>query len=627
MREKRSLFGAEVYADALPERERSFVEQQQEEQLLPSEAPHKQERMRRRLGVGICVLIFFFMGVRLAELQIIEGNTLRLVADQNRLQSIVDVAHRGRLYDRNGVVLAQNDPDYRFLAYTALLPKEDTAIKDALAPLIISCSLSLDDVMSRVSEARTKKDTEFILAEHLTNTCALMYLSAADLPTGVHIEVNEERAYITNKIPTLSHVLGYTSGLSVEEYIDKKSLGYRPFDTIGKQGVEQLFEDRLRGKNGETLVEVDAQGGVLRTLLQENPLQGEDLPLSLDSSLQAKIEQVLAEKLKSAPVQRASVVVMNPHTGEVLAMVSYPAFDANLFVEGIDQTTYSALLNDPSAPLFNRSISGSYPAGSTIKILYAAGALTDGIITPATSFLSTGGLWLGNRFFPDWRGGGHGLTDVYHAIADSVNTFFYTIGGGAGDFTGMGIERLMDWARTFGFAAKTGIGLSGESAGFLPSKAWKEETKGEPWYIGDTYNVSIGQGDVLVSPLQIARMTSVIANGGSLVTPTLLKDQQGASQTILTPDVVNIVRQGMRDTVLAGTARAFQNLPVTSAGKTGTAQWSSNAPAHSWFTGFAPYDNPDVVISVIVEQGGDLALASAVAHDVFMWYFSQGVLL
>lgn len=623
MREKRSLFGHEIHEEALPERERSFVELEAGEQLLTSEAPRRAERFRRRLGVFACALVFFFIGVRLAELQVIEGDALRLVADQNRLQSIVDVAHRGRLYDRDGVVLAQNDPYYQFLAYTALLPSDDAALKETLAPLVVSCSLLFDDLVARVYEARDQKKTEFILAENISSSCALMYLSLAELPLGIRIEVNERRAYITNKIPSLSHVLGYTSGLSEEEYAQMRASGYRPFDTVGKQGVERLFEERLRGNNGETLVEVDAQGGILRTLLQQDPLQGEDLTLSLDASLHAQIEQILAQKLEGAPVQRASVVIMNPHTGEVFALVSYPSFDANFFVRGISQEMYSALVSDPNAPLFNRTIGSSYPAGSTIKILYAAGALTDGIITPQTTFMSVGGLWLGNRFFPDWRGGGHGLTDVYHAIADSVNTFFYAVGGGTGDFEGMGIERLMEWARTFGLGAKTGIGLSGESEGFLPSKVWKEETKGEPWYIGDTYNVSIGQGDVLVNPLQIARVTSAIANGGDLVTPVLLKNVQGERTNIVAPDVVEIVQQGMRDTVLSGTARSFQNLPVTSAGKTGTAQWSSVYADHSWFTGFAPYEDPEVVITVMVEQGGEFSLASPIARDILMWYFSQ----
>lgn len=623
MREKRSLFGPEWQEEALPQAERSFVNVEEEEQLLPAEAPRKREKIRRKVGVAICATIFFFMGVRLAELQVIEGDELRLVAEQNRLQRVVNVAHRGRLYDRHGTVLAKNDPDYRLLSYTTLLPEEDEALQDVFAPLMVSCGLSREELLEAVHEAKRKKEVEFVLADHLTAECALRYLAEGGLPQAIRIEVNEERSYITDRIPSLSHVLGYTAGLSSEEYSTKKEAGYRPFDRIGKQGVERLFEERLRGENGETLVEVDAQGGVLRTLLQEDPLQGEDLTLSLDASLHAYIEQVIASRLENAPVARASVMVMQPNTGEVLAMVSYPSFDANLFTEGVSQETYSALVDDPNAPLFNRSIAGSYPAGSTIKVLYAAGALTDGIISPQTTFLSTGGLWLGNRFFPDWRGGGHGLTDVSFAIADSVNTFFYAIGGGTGDFTGMGIERLMEWARTFGLGEYTGIGLSGESRGFLPSKAWKEEVKGEPWYIGDTYNVSIGQGDVLVSPLQIARMTAAVANGGELVTPVLLKDAQGEKERILSPEVVGIVQKGMRDTVLRGTAQAFQSLPVTSAGKTGTAQWSSTLQPHSWFTGFAPYENPEVVITVIVEQGGEFSLASPIARDVLAWYFSQ----
>lgn len=623
MREKRSLFGSEMYEEELPVRERSFVEFPEKEQLLPSDAPRTPERRRRKLGILGVGLIFLLMGVRLAELQIIEGDALRLVAEHNRLQSIVDVAHRGRLYDRSGVVLAQNDPDYRFLGYVSLLPEDDEKTKEALGPLIISCGLHVEDLLPRVLEARTRNEEEFVLADHLASSCALMYLAGADLPVGVHIEVSEERSYVTDKIPSLSHVLGYTAALSEDEYAARKEKGYRPFDTVGKQGVERLFEERLRGKNGATLVEVDAQGGVLRTLLQEDPLQGEDVTLSLDASLHAEIEKVLADKLKNAPVTRASVVVMRPDTGEVLALVSYPSFDANMFVQGISQTAYDALVNDPSAPLFNRSIAGSYPAGSTIKPLYASGALTDGLITPQTTFVSTGGLWLGDRFFPDWRPGGHGITNVYHAIADSVNTFFYAIGGGTGDFEGMGIERLMDWARTFGLGEETGIGLSGESRGFLPSKAWKEEAKGEPWYIGDTYNVSIGQGDVLVSPLQMARATVAVANGGTLVAPTLEKGRQGAQKTILSHEVTDIVRDAMRETVTGGIARMMQDIPVEVAGKTGTAQWSATYAPHSWFTGFAPFENPQIVIAVIVEQGGDLTLATPVAHDILQWYFSQ----
>lgn len=620
MREERSLFGPEINEDPLSAFERSFVDGKKEEQLLPTETPRESERFRRKLGVVCCALMLFFMSVRLAELQVIEGEALRNIADQNRLQSIVNVAHRGRLYDRNGVVLAQNNPDYRFLGYAQLLPQNDIDLQAALAPLIVTCGLDTGALLETTQTARKKGEQEFVLAEGLSSSCALTFLSSEETPSGVRLEVSEERSYITERIPSLSHILGYTGGLSEEEYESHKDEGYRAFDAIGKQGVEKLFETRLKGENGETLVEVDAQGGVLRTLLQEVPTQGEDLVLSLDAQLHAAIEQILARRLKDGPVERASVVVMNPNTGEVMAMVSYPSFNANLFVQGIDQATYDTLVNDPNAPLFNRSIAGSYPAGSTIKILYAAGALTDGIITPYTTFASTGGLWLGNRFFPDWRGGGHGITNVYHAIADSVNTFFYAVGGGAGDFEGMGIERLMDWARTFGLGDYTGIGLSGESRGFLPSKAWKEEVKGEPWYIGDTYNVAIGQGDVLVSPLQIARVTSAIANGGYLVTPTLLKGEQGAREQIISSDVVQIVQEGMRDTVLSGTAQAFQALPFTAAGKTGTAQWSSVYDPHSWFTGFAPYENPEMVVTVIVEQGGELSLASPIAREVMEWY-------
>ncbi|MCK4554296.1 penicillin-binding protein 2, partial [Candidatus Parcubacteria bacterium] len=282
-------------------------------------------------------------------------------------------------------------------------------------------------------------------------------------------------------------------------------------------------------------------------------------------------------------------------------------------------------------------ISGEYPSGSTIKPVIAAAALEEGIISEHTSFTSVGGIKVGQWFFPDWRAGGHGITDVRRAIAESINTFFYYIGGGHQDFKGLGIDRIYKYGELFGLNAQLGIDLAGEVSGFLPTKKWKEETKGERWYIGDTYHLSIGQGDILVTPLQVANYTSVFANGGALYRPHLVKQILSGGDKVfkeVEPVIIRdnfigdynieIVRQGMRRTVTAGSARSLQSVPVAVAGKTGTAQWSSKKNHHAWFTGFAPYDNPEVVITILVEEGGEGSdVAVPIAKEFLEWYFGN----
>jgi penicillin-binding protein 2 len=263
--------------------------------------------------------------------------------------------------------------------------------------------------------------------------------------------------------------------------------------------------------------------------------------------------------------------------------------------------------------------------------------LEENVINENTSFLSTGGLRIGQWFFPDWKAGGHGITNVRSALANSVNTFFYYIGGGYQDFSGLGLERMVKYEKLFGLDAQTGIDLPGEANGFLPSKDWKLKTKGEAWYIGDTYHVSIGQGDILVTPLQVADYTAVFANGGFLYRPHLIRQVLNSSdQPIAVPDIkpirsgmvsqknLEIVRQGMRQTITGGSAQSLQGVSVPVAGKTGTAQWSTTKNNHAWFTGFAPYDKPQIVITILIEQGGEgSSVAVPIAKDVLNWYFDR----
>lgn len=588
------------------------------------------ERRRFFIGVGAFVLFSAIFLGKTAFLQVINGEHYRALAEANRIRTHAIPSHRGVLKDRNGIALAENLPSFRLVGYTSALPKEKdylhwpfvTRRADIFTEAAEAFDLKVEDLLRAAEHAGDVE--EMLLAKDLPYAKVLAFMGAGKSIPGLSIELAEERGYPTDAIPSLSHVIGYTAGVSEKEYEVLKDEGYRSFDPVGKQGIESSHETALRGTYGEEVFEVNAQGAPLRILSHTDPVDGKDLTLTVDARLQAYSELVLADHLKNRSVKRAAVVAMNPQNGEVLALVSYPAFDANDFSKGISQEKYDRLVNDPNAPLFPRATAGTYPSGSTIKPFFATAALIEGIVTPQTVFVSTGGLMLGNRFFPDWRAGGHGVTNVYHAIADSVNTYFYMIGGGNEGFKGLGVEKLMDWARKFGLGTKTGIDLPGEADGFLPSKQWKKETKGEDWFLGDTYNASIGQGDILVTPLQMVRGTAVVANGGLLVTPHLVIGAGSSAVRVADERTEDIIRDAMRTTVTNGTAASLQSLPVQAAGKTGTAQWNVNKVPHSWFTGFAPFQNPTITIAVIIEEGGDTSLATPVARDILQWYFTAG---
>jgi penicillin-binding protein 2 len=360
------------------------------------------------------------------------------------------------------------------------------------------------------------------------------------------------------------------------------------------------------------------------------------LVLSVDYDLQKKSEEILTAEMDRLKLKKGAVIVMDPNNGEIISLVSLPAYNNNLFSGGIKTEEYEKLIKDANQPLFDRAIAGEYPSGSTVKMVVAAAALQEKVISEKTSVFSSGGLRVGIWFFPDWKAGGHGWTDVRKALADSVNTFFYYIGGGYESFTGLGIDRLVKYFRLFGLGDKTGIDLPNEAMGFVPSKEWKEKVRDEKWYIGDTYHLAIGQGDLLVTPLQIARWTAFFANSGKIVSPHLVKkilDENGNSAEEIIPEVkqgiidpynVEVVRQGMRRAVTAGSAKRMQDLPVETAAKTGTAQWSTVKDPHAWFTAFAPYKDPEIVVTVLVEEGKEGSqVALTVAHEIVKYYFSK----
>jgi len=350
---------------------------------------------------------------------------------------------------------------------------------------------------------------------------------------------------------------------------------------------------------------------------------------------QKKAFESLRDSLKKVSAKAGSAVALNPQNGEIISLVNLPSYDNNSFVAGLTEQDRAQLFQNNDRPLLFRAISGIYPSGSTIKPLIAVAALNEGIITSKTTILSVGGIRIGSSFFPDWKAGGHGSTDVKKAIAESVNTFFYTVGGGYENFKGLGIERLDSYMTLFGLGEKLGIDLPGEASGLVPNPSWKRTVKKEKWYIGDTYHLSIGQGDLLTTPLQMASVTATIANGGTIYQPHLVKgylDQRTNNIIEMRPkkeskkisiaaSAFDTVRQGMRQTVLSGSGRALSNEPFEPAAKTGTAEAPSGNP-HGWFIAFAPYSNPEIAVAVIVENGGEgYVSALPVARDILEEYF------
>ncbi len=588
---------------------------------------------RRFLGFLLFVLLAVgTLYARIAQLQVIEGKYLLVAAEENRIRLQPIKAARGILYDRYDEQLVRNIANLTLELIPSDLPSQDQIPDEAttLASILDEDAQALTD---ELLGARKVSFQPVMLRSHLPYATTLkLRLAEPNLP-GLRVVENASREYLAGS--SFSHILGYTGKISESEYEALRKNNYLITDEVGKSGIENAYEPELKGKNGTRAIEVDARGKEQRVVASEDPITGENLYLSIDAEMQRRAQQLLDDQVKKTGAQGGAAVALDPRNGEIIALASAPAYDNNNFVRGLRSEEFQKLLNDPMRPLFNRALAGQYPPGSTIKPLIASAALQERVINPKTTIKSTGGIRIGQWFFPDWKASGHGLTDVKKAIAESVNTFFYMVGGGTDSFTGLGIDRLTQYLGMFNLGKPTGIDLPGERRGFLPSPEWKKEVKKERWYIGDTYHLSIGQGDVLVTPLQMAVATSVIANGGTLYRPHLVSSigvsPEKARRVLNTPVANNIinasylasVREGMHQAVLAGSARSLSTLPVETAGKTGTAQFGPNKKTHAWFTTFAPYTDPHIVIAVIIEGGGEGHVAALpVAKELYQWYFS-----
>lgn len=577
--------------------------------------------------VIVCVLVVFLF--RSVQLQLFEGRGFAILAETQGVEQRIIPARRGIIFDANGAPLVYNVPRFVLELNQKELPRNKDEYAAALSSISVFSNISEQELRRMISAHRSYEP--LALVDSIPYPDALRVLVETENIPGLSVTQKYGRKYDTNGARSLSFVLGYLGRVSEEEY-RRGNGAYRFSDMIGKDGVEFRYEALLRGRDGRREIEVDALGVEKRVTSEEAARDGKSLTLTIDRDIQKKAEEALSAWLKRFGATRGVVIISDPRTGALLALVSMPAFDNNEFAAGMSKDAYGALLADPAMPLFNRAVQGEYPSGSTIKPLVAAAALQEGIVTSQTSFMSSGGIRISRWFFPDWKAGGHGRTNLSKALAESVNTYFYLVGGGSDATVGLGIEKLADYFYRFGLGAKTGIDLPGEAEGFIPSPEWKEKKTGEPWYIGDTYHVSIGQGDILVTPMQVNAYAAYFANRGISYVPHLANNSGSnpaqkpvvLKENIIKRTFVDAVREGMRESVVNGSARRLSLLPVPTAGKTGTAQWSSTKKPHAWFTGWAPYENPELVLTVLIEEGEEGSKSAiGVAYDILNWYFRK----
>ena len=444
-----------------------------------------------KIFFGIMLAILIVITGRLFWIQILNGDSYRVLAEGNRIRLRPIQSERGIIYDASGRELVINVPSFVLSITEKDLPREENAKNAVLNKLSQISGTPIESINETLKKYSNYSFESIPVKEGIDHETAVkLYVQNAELP-GVNIESGMKRQYIhglesTSTALTLSHLLGYIGKLNEVELQEFKDVNYLPSDNIGKTGLEKFYENSLRGQYGKKKIEVDAFGKEQNILSEEPPLPGDNLYLTLDMKAQEKLETIVKNNLTNKNFKKGVAIAMNPETGGIVAMVSWPTFDNNDFSGGISKEQYQQYLKNADQPLFNRAISGNYPSGSTIKPTIVAAALQEGIITKNTTVNSVGGIQVGNWFFKDWKSGGHGITNATKAIAWSVNTFFYYIGGGYKTFNGLGWELLLKYFRLFNLGELTGIDLPGENSGFLPTREWKEKTKNEEF---DFYSI------------------------------------------------------------------------------------------------------------------------------------------
>ena len=550
----------------------------------------------------ISVLVIAVLIGRAAYLQIYQGEYYAGLADGNRIRIVPSMAPRGTFYDRNGELLVTNRPGFSVSLLPLTAPISDDVI-DRLSDLL---KVPTDEIKTKIA-GHSGFNPIRIKTDVTPDIVSIIEEQKSQYP-GVVIEVTPIRDYILKQEG--AHTFGYVSEINDTELEKMKDEGYKSGDIIGKFGLEKVYDKELRGENGGQQVEVDVSGKPVQILGRKEPVPGDDLELTIDINLQQAAEKAVDEQLTQIGAHAAAAVVMNPQTGEILAMVSRPAFDPNLFAHGISSKDWNQLNNNPYHPMDNKTITGEYPPGSTFKIVTGTAALTEGVVTPDEQIFDSGHHWIIPKGNAD--GEALGWLNFRTALAHSDNVYFYEMGNR------LGIDRLEKYARMFGLGAKTGIDLPYEATGLVANRRYKEKNfdDGE-WYLSETFDAAIGQGFNLVTPLQAAMVMGEIAADGKRYKPhvvnriiapdgSVVKDFQPEllSQLDVPEEDIKLVQDGLHDVTKCGTAASsFRGFTVDIAGKTGTAE-NSQGRDHGWFVAYGPFDNPNIVVAVIVENGG-----------------------
>ena len=570
------------------------------------------KRLNNRLEILaiIIVLVFISLVSRLGYLQVVQGNYYGKKADNNRIRLIPTMAPRGIFYDRNGIALVSNLPGFT----VSLLPVKGVIPEDIIVKLAGILNITVDEIQTKLTQNKGKFDPVRIKANIGPEIVTKIEERRAELP-GVVIEIQPIRSYVNHELG--AHLFGYVSEINDVQLERSKADGYKTGDIVGKFGLEQVYDRELRGTDGGDQVEVDVNGRPVSVLGKKETIPGKNLVLTIDYRIQKAAEVAIDEQLvylqtktEFRNAKAAAAIAMNPKTGEILAMVSRPAFDPNLFAGGISSKDWKLINQNPNNPMDNKVISGEYPPGSTFKIVTGTAALELGKVTPEEKILDTGKHWLIDK--GNAEGEALGWINFKEALSKSDNVYFYEMGNR------LGIDNLEKYARMFGLGAFTGINLPGESDGLVANKRYKEKNYGEDWYLSETFDAAIGQGFQLATPLQMAVVLSEIANGGHRYRPYLVSKitapngevaktfaPEEVGQISISPNTLSLIRESLRDVALEGGTgfEAFRDFPVSIAGKTGTAE-NSHGSDHGWFIAYGPYEDPRIVVVVIVEQGG-----------------------
>lgn len=598
-------------------------------QYSQDELKTQKKLFRTRIYVALFLVIVLFVALlsRMFFLQISSYQQYRDMSDGNRVSIRPTSPSRGKIYDRNNKILADNHPVF-VLAFTKNDLKNSTETIQKLQqtlPNIPEKTLQAFEKKLKYANKYKPLTLPYSLSE---KEAAIFSVNSYKLP-GINLTAKLKRHYPYGKIA--AHALGYVGKINQKEYENIDAKGYQGIDVIGKLGIEKQYEDLLHGKAGVQQIETNARGKVIRKLETQPATPGKDIQITIDIELQQYIEERLAGK-------KAAIIVTEPNSGEIIAYVSSPGYDPNLFIDGISQKNYSKLLNNPAKPLINRILNGQYPPASTVKPFIGLAALENRTIPFYKEIDDPGYFEFAGHKYRDWKKTGHGKVDMSSAIEESCDTYFYQLG------LKMGIKAIHDYLNPFGFGEKTGIDLLGESKGILPSKEWKRATRNKAWFKGETIIVAIGQGYFLTTPLQLVKATSILANRGKSITPHLLKNKTTTTEITEAQIPIKNIRNWNRiinsmEKVMIGkhgTARVYgHKLKYSMAGKTGTSQVFSlgkeesydketikqNLRDHSLFIGFSPIKDPQIAITVIIENA--TIKAASIAVEIANFYLEK----